>query len=53
MWDTVDDTPVHDTDHLSRDLPCLRCGHAIHIYLACGGECSCPPITVPSAAHVA
>jgi len=49
MWDTVVHSPgAHDgAEHLSHDLPCLRCGHAFHVYLACDEGCSCPPVAVP------
>lgn len=40
MYDTVDD---HCTTHLSHDLPCLQCGHAMHTYLACSDTCDCRP----------
>jgi hypothetical protein len=43
MWETVQET----TDHLSHDMPCHRCGHAMHTYLACSDSCSCQPITMP------
>ena len=35
--------------HLSHDLPCQRCGHPAHIYLACGDECDCKPTLMPGA----
>lgn len=46
MWDTVrsDDHP------LSHDLPCQRCGHAMHTYLACDAGCDCVPVSPPGAA---
>lgn len=43
MWDTVQ---VSETQ-LSHDLPCLRCGHAPHTFLACGDGCECRPVEVP------
>jgi hypothetical protein len=43
MWDTVQDTTVH----LSRDLPCPHCGHAVHTFLACGDSCDCQPVVLP------
>lgn len=43
MWDT---SPATDT-HLSHDMPCLRCGHAVHTFLACGDSCSCEPVVMP------
>ena len=43
MWDTVQ-TNEH---HLSHDLPCPRCGHAVHTYLACGDSCACEPVVMP------
>ena len=32
MWDTVQT----NDEHLSHDMPCPRCGHALHTFLACG-----------------
>jgi len=43
MWDTVQ-TNEH---HLSHDLPCPRCGHAVHTFLACGDDCACAPVVLP------
>lgn len=46
MWDTVDSTPPL-TEHLTHDLPCSRCGHAAHSYLACSDTCGCIPAALP------
>ena len=46
MWDTVQD----DATHLTHDLPCPRCGHALHTYLACSDSCRCEPTLLPGAA---
>ena len=43
MWDTVQEQVVH----LSHDRPCQRCGHALHVYLACGDGCECEPARQP------
>ena len=43
MWDTVETNTVH----LSHDMPCPLCGHALHTYLACGDSCDCVPAGVP------
>lgn len=45
MWETT--APTAATVHLSHDLPCQRCGHAIHTYLPCGDHCACPPVVLP------
>lgn len=45
MWDTDDS----GSGHLSHDLPCLRCGHAIHTFLACSDACSCKASAMPGA----
>lgn len=45
MWDTVESNAVH----LSHDLPCSRCGHALHTYLACSDTCACEPAVMPGA----
>jgi hypothetical protein len=47
MWDTVQ---TSDT-HLSHDLPCPRCGHALHTFLACGDNCACEPVVMPGATY--
>ncbi|WP_183407073.1 hypothetical protein [Nocardioides marmorisolisilvae] len=43
MWDTVQTNEVH----LSHDLPCGRCGHAMHTFLACSDTCDCVPAAMP------
>ncbi|MBB6625808.1 hypothetical protein H5V45_00610 [Nocardioides sp. KIGAM211] len=45
MWDTVQST----SHHLSHDLPCGRCGHAMHTFLACSDACACQPAEMPGA----
>lgn len=45
MWDIVETSSAH----LSHDLPCTRCGHAIHTYLACSDACRCEPAVMPGA----
>ncbi len=49
MWDGISDrVGVRPTLlHLSHDMPCLRCGHATHTFLACGDDCDCPPVVMP------
>ena len=49
MWDTAVHSPgAHSaSEHLSHDLPCQRCGHAVHTFLACGDRCDCPPVQMP------
>ena len=41
MWDTIETTSTH----LSHDMPCSRCGHATHSYLACSDSCDCVPVS--------
>jgi hypothetical protein len=43
MWDTGQTDDVH----LSHDLPCPRCGHAVHTYLACSDTCDCVRTVLP------
>ena len=43
MWDTVQTV----TTHLTHDLPCSRCGHAQHTFLACSDSCACVPALPP------
>ena len=50
MWDTAYDTTsgrYAATEHLTHDLPCASCGHAVHTFLPCGDACSCPPVVMP------
>jgi hypothetical protein len=50
MWDTANDTTVGPyalTEHLTHDLPCTSCGHAVHTFLPCGDGCACPPVVLP------
>jgi hypothetical protein len=49
MWDTVQQ---NDT-HLSHGLPCPRCGHELHTFLACGDNCACEPQFLPGSALAA
>jgi hypothetical protein len=49
MWDTVQT----NADHLSHDMPCLRCGHAAHRFLSCGDACDCQPVLMPGEAVLA
>ncbi len=44
MWDTVDTTSTR----LSHDMPCSRCGHGRHTYLACSDTCECRPDAAPA-----
>lgn len=46
MWDTVQT----DTQHLSHDLPCSGCGHAVHTFLACSDTCDCAQTGLPGSA---
>jgi hypothetical protein len=43
MWDTVQP----NESHLSHDLPCPECGHAVHTYLACSDACDCMRTVMP------
>jgi hypothetical protein len=46
MWDTVETMSGAEL-HLSHDLPCPRCGHAVHTFLACSDTCACRPAPLP------
>jgi hypothetical protein len=54
MWDTVENNQHifgrSNRRHLSHDLPCPGCGHAVHTYLPCDDSCDCPPTVMPGAA---
>ena len=43
MWDVAQT----NDEHLSHDMPCLRCGHAMHTYLSCDERCDCGPARMP------
>lgn len=43
MWDTIE----LPSTHLSHDMPCQHCGHALHVFVACGDSCACPPVRMP------
>ncbi len=43
MWDTVS----NNDQPLSHDLPCPRCGHAVHTFLSCDAHCDCAPFVMP------
>ena len=45
MWETAcsDDTETN----LTHEMPCPRCGHPPHRFLACGGDCECEPEDMP------
>jgi hypothetical protein len=47
MWDTVQEHTGRSAVHLSHDLPCSRCGHAVHTFLACSDTCACAPCAMP------
>ncbi len=47
MWDTVQEHTGRSAVHLSHDLPCPRCGHAVHTFLACSDACACTPCGMP------
>lgn len=51
MWDTVWDSQPTTAVHLSHDLPCPRCGHGTHTFLACDDGCDCPPVRLPGSVH--
>lgn len=52
MW-TTPTTETNAPQHLSHDLPCPACGHAVHTYLACSDTCACPPSQMPGALPLA
>jgi hypothetical protein len=48
MWDTVQTSETH----LSHDMPCRRCGHAVHTFLSCADTCDCQPPVMPGESHL-
>jgi len=40
MWEI----PSSRSAELSRHLPCVRCGHAVHVFHSCGNGCGCTPV---------
>jgi len=53
MWDTVQDAVPAGAHHLSHDMPCVRCGHGVHTFLACGDGCECQPALLPGESALA
>jgi hypothetical protein len=53
MWDTVQTNEHQLTRHLSHDLPCPACAHAVHTYLPCDDSCDCPPTVMPGTVALA
>ncbi len=49
MWDTAQTSQLH----LSHDLPCPRCGHEVHTFLACRDDCDCEPVVLPGSVALA
>jgi hypothetical protein len=43
MWDGVESAGTA----LSHDMPCVHCGHAVHVYLPCDDGCDCEPCVMP------
>lgn len=55
MWDTAqhsENTNVRSFP-MSHFLPCPRCGHEVHTYLACSDTCGCAPVVMPGSAPLA
>jgi hypothetical protein len=50
VWDRWNDTGTGSAP-LSHDMPCPRCRHAPHVYLACGDGCDCPTMRPGSPPH--
>ncbi len=48
MWTTTTDNTAQ---HLSHDLLCQGCGHAVHTYLPCSDACACRVNGLPGAAY--
>ena len=53
MWDSAESTEHELGAHLSHDMPCQRCGHAVHTYLACSDVCACRNAEMPGAPALA
>lgn len=54
MWTTTSGSSGSSsgTQHLSHDLPCQGCGHAVHTFLPCSDTCACSVNALPGAASV-
>jgi hypothetical protein len=46
MWETPPDDGS-GAEPLTHEMPCPRCGHPPHLFLACGGDCDCEPEEMP------
>ena len=55
MWDTAEHPENTDVRSfpMSHFLPCPRCGHEVHTYLACSDTCACAPVVMPGSAPLA
>jgi hypothetical protein len=49
MWNTIQTNETH----LSHDLPCHACGHAVHTYLPCSETCACAVSSLPGTVQLA
>ena len=45
MWETTSD--AENSEPLTHEMPCPRCGHPPHLFLACGDDCECEPDGMP------
>jgi len=45
MWETPRSEEAERI--LTHEMPCPRCGHPPHLFLACGGDCECKPDGMP------
>ena len=50
MWNT---TQTNQQQHLTHDLPCSGCGHAVHTYLPCSDTCVCQVTSLPGMLPIA
>src|SRR5690242_7876750 len=46
MWDTAE-TSDEAARLVTHDMPCQRCGHAVHTFLECSDTCSCVSAAMP------
>jgi hypothetical protein len=46
VWE-IPDEKSDDAEPLTHEMPCPRCGHPPHLFLACGDDCECEPDGMP------
>jgi hypothetical protein len=43
----ADEHAGNTSEPLTHEMPCVRCGHPPHLFLACDADCDCQPEGMP------